>query len=291
MAWPPAAAVAAPGLPRLLPAAALDLAGHVRVHGPLRYAGAPGGLIEEIRAAGLTGRGGAAFPVAVKMAAVADQPGRAGVAGNGAEGEPASHKDRHLLWLAPHLVLDGLQLAAEAVGARRAILYVHRHDQLHRLLVTALAERSAAGVTTRSRPRSWPPRRGSWPARNPRWPAGSAAGSPCPRSSGPRCSSAASAARPPWCRTSSRWPMIALIVWSSARLTCQACTAVEPGACWSPRTGPTAPARSWRYRSARRWPRCSSWAASPPRRCWPAAITGHGSRPRRPRRCRWPMPR
>ena len=67
------------------------------------------------------------------------------MAGNGAEGEPASHKDRHLLWLAPHLVLDGLQLAAEAVGARRAILYVHRHEQLLRLLRHALAERSAAG--------------------------------------------------------------------------------------------------------------------------------------------------
>jgi len=145
MAWPPAAAVAAPGLPRLLPAAALDLAGHVRAHGPLPYARAPGALIEEIRGAGLTGRGGAGFPAAAKMTAVAGRGGRAVVAGNGAEGEPASRKDRHLLWLAPHLVLDGLQLAAEAVGARRACLYVHRHDQLLRLLDHALAERSAAG--------------------------------------------------------------------------------------------------------------------------------------------------
>ena len=105
----------------------------------------PRGLIEEIRTAGLTGRGGAGFPVAVKMTAVAGGRGRAVVVGNGAEGEPASHKDRHLLWLAPHLVLDGLQLAAAAVGARRAYLYVHRHDQLLRLLGHALAERSAAG--------------------------------------------------------------------------------------------------------------------------------------------------
>ena len=44
------------------------------------------------------------------------------VVGNGAEGEPASGKDQSLLWVSPHLVLDGLQLAAEAVGARRAIL-------------------------------------------------------------------------------------------------------------------------------------------------------------------------
>ena len=145
MAWPPAAAVAAPGLPRLLPASALDLAGHLQAYGPPHCNGAPGGLIEEIRVAGLTGRGGAGFPVAVKMTAVAGRGGRAVVVGNGAEGEPASRKDRHLLWLAPHLVLDGLQLAAEAVGARRAILYVHRHEQLLHLLRHALAERSAAG--------------------------------------------------------------------------------------------------------------------------------------------------
>jgi Respiratory-chain NADH dehydrogenase 51 Kd subunit len=45
--------------------------------------------------------------------------------GNGAGSEPASRKDKQLLWTAPHLVLDGLQLAAEAVGTTRAYLYVH----------------------------------------------------------------------------------------------------------------------------------------------------------------------
>ena len=145
MAWPQPTAITAPGLPRLLPPGALDLAGHVGVYGPLPYRGAPRALIEEIRDAGLTGRGGAGFPAAVKMAAVADHKGRPVVVGNGAEGEPASHKDRHLLWLAPHLVLDGLQLAADAVGARRAYLYVHGHDWLLRGLGHALAERSAAG--------------------------------------------------------------------------------------------------------------------------------------------------
>ncbi len=150
MAWPmQAGATASPGLHRLLPPSrrqpGADLAGHVRAHGPLPYYGAAGGLIAEIRSARLTGRGGAGFPVAVKMTAVADSRGRAVVVGNGAEGEPASRKDKQLLWLSPHLVLDGLQLAAETVGARRAYLYVHRDDRLHRLLADALAERSAAG--------------------------------------------------------------------------------------------------------------------------------------------------
>jgi NADH:ubiquinone oxidoreductase subunit F (NADH-binding) len=148
---PGAAGSGAGVLPRLLPAGreAAGLARHAHTHGPLPYRGAPWHLIGEIDAAGLTGRGGAAFPTAKKMAAVA-AGGRRGrmrpvVVGNGAEGEPASSKDKHLLWLSPHLVLDGIQLAAEAVGARRAYLYVHRDDRLHDRLREAIAERSAAG--------------------------------------------------------------------------------------------------------------------------------------------------
>ena len=118
------------GLPRLLPPPGHhgDLASHLRIHGPVPYRGSARALIPEVRAAGLTGRGGAAFPAHHKLETVAAaRPGRAVVVGNGAEGEPASHKDQALLHLAPHLVLDGLQLAAEAVGAGRVVLYV-RHD-------------------------------------------------------------------------------------------------------------------------------------------------------------------
>jgi NADH:ubiquinone oxidoreductase subunit F (NADH-binding) len=81
-------------------------------------------LIELLRAAGLTGRGGAGFPVWRKVAAVA-QSGRAPVViGNGAEGEPASGKDRTLLVHQPDLILDGLRIVAGALGARGTHLYL-----------------------------------------------------------------------------------------------------------------------------------------------------------------------
>jgi len=136
------------GLPRLLPAGGqpMGLAAHLQVHGHTPYRGGPGMLIHTIESAGLTGRGGAAFPVHRKLAAVAAQKGAPVVVGNGAEGEPASDKDKSLLWACPHLVLDGLQLAAEAVGAKRVHLYVHREPALVQRLESAIAERAAAGL-------------------------------------------------------------------------------------------------------------------------------------------------
>jgi len=139
---------AASHLPRLLSAtgAPMDLLAHLKVHGDTPYRGGPRMLIHTIESAGLTGRGGAAFPTHRKLTAVADQKGFPVVVGNGAEGEPASDKDKLLLWSSPHLVLDGLQLAAEAVGARRVHLYVHRHPELLQRLRSALAERATAGL-------------------------------------------------------------------------------------------------------------------------------------------------
>ncbi len=127
-----------------------DLRTHLAVHGPLPYRGSPRLLIDTVGAAGLTGRGGAAFPVAGKLAAVAGAGARAVVVANGAEGEPASGKGTLLLRTSPHLVLDGIQLAAEAVNATQAFLCTH-HD--HMAGRTDTPSRAAASRPGRARHR------------------------------------------------------------------------------------------------------------------------------------------
>jgi NADH:ubiquinone oxidoreductase subunit F (NADH-binding) len=130
------------------------LAEHAAVHGPLadirrRDAGK---LIDLVEQAGLLGHGGAAFPAARKMRAVAARRGSKVVVANGTEGEPASKKDRVLCRKAPHLVLDGAALAATAVGAREAIVAICEHDvRSLESLSRALAERRAAGLKNQPR--------------------------------------------------------------------------------------------------------------------------------------------
>src|SRR5579859_3855107 len=104
-------------------------------------------LIDVVERSGLTGRGGAGFPTGRKLRAVAEGQGPAVVIANGSEGEPASRKDRLLLRHAPHLVLDGISLAAFAVGASEAYLVVHdRHARLAATLDAAVKARQVAGI-------------------------------------------------------------------------------------------------------------------------------------------------
>ncbi len=124
-ALPPVAAAPAahPPVDRgLLAAPGPSLAEHLATHGPLPVADV-GALAA---AATLTGRGGAAFPTAVKVRSVAEESARCRrtpvVVANGAEGEPAARKDRTLLGCAPHLVLDGLVLAGRTLGAGTLVL-------------------------------------------------------------------------------------------------------------------------------------------------------------------------
>ncbi len=116
-----------PGIePRLLRHGAEDYADY-RDSGGYRPLDDVDHLLSQVDLSGVLGRGGAAFPLAVKLKTVRDNGRRAGgavVVANGEEGEPASVKDRWLLRHRPHLVLDGLRLAARMVSAERAHVYV-----------------------------------------------------------------------------------------------------------------------------------------------------------------------
>jgi NADH:ubiquinone oxidoreductase subunit F (NADH-binding) len=112
---------------------------HMARYGPLR---SDRDLIGAAAASGLTGRGGGAFPTGRKLQAVAGERGRPVVVVNGAEGEPASKKDKALLGAVPHLVLDGAIAAASALGAREVVVAVSREARAERsVLAAALNER------------------------------------------------------------------------------------------------------------------------------------------------------
>mgnify|MGYP003707209763 CR=1 FL=1 len=116
-----------------------DLATHRHRHGPQHHR-----TLEQLAAEAarvrLLGRGGAGFPVSTKLLAV-PAGRRTQVVVNGSESEPASRKDRTLMTLAPHLVLDGALIVARALGTRHVTFAVH--DQgAHASLRAALEERA-----------------------------------------------------------------------------------------------------------------------------------------------------
>lgn len=126
------------------------LAAHRDRYGPVSPASSA--ELAQVAARGqLRGRGGAGFPFAEKITAVSAALGRgprrrAVVVVNAAEGEPLSSKDEALLGCAPHRVLDGAALSAQAVRARGVHVVVGRdRPQAQAALARAVEERRAAG--------------------------------------------------------------------------------------------------------------------------------------------------
>ena len=125
-----------------------DLEAHRLLLGPRRSgAGPTERLLDALDQVHLTGRGGGHFPTAAKWRSVRDAGAAVTVVANGAEGEPGSAKDAVLLQTRPHLVLDGLVSAMEAVGADEGVVWLHDGAwATARSVSRALSERSAAGV-------------------------------------------------------------------------------------------------------------------------------------------------
>jgi NADH-quinone oxidoreductase subunit F len=108
----------------------------------------PQAVVTEVKEAGLMGRGGAAFPTGVKWEAVFSSPAEIKyVICNGDEAEPGSFKDRILLEKDPHRMLEGLLIAAYAVGSRYGYIYVRgEYGPAREAVEAAVAEARAAGL-------------------------------------------------------------------------------------------------------------------------------------------------
>ena len=107
----------------------------------------PAAIVAEVKASGLRGRGGAGFATGVKWSFInRGAPGEKYVVVNADESEPGTAKDRYILENSPHMVLEGILIAAYAIGANQAWVYIRgEYDGPHRMLVEAIAEARAKG--------------------------------------------------------------------------------------------------------------------------------------------------
>lgn len=109
------------------------------------------GVIEELVASGLRGRGGAGFPTGVKWRSIAAGGSGVGerfVVANGAEGEPGTFKDRAMLRHNPYALIEGVLIAAFTLGARRAFIALKASFETEAAAVIGAAEEFAsAGLT------------------------------------------------------------------------------------------------------------------------------------------------
>jgi NADH:ubiquinone oxidoreductase subunit F (NADH-binding) len=107
----------------------------------------PEDVIKEISNAGLRGRGGAGFPTGKKWSFTRESAAQPHyLVMNGGEDEPGSKKDRVLMETLPHLVIEGVILAAYATGTSKAYLYINaNYEPAIKSITDALAEAKGAG--------------------------------------------------------------------------------------------------------------------------------------------------
>jgi NADH-quinone oxidoreductase subunit F len=107
----------------------------------------PAAITNEVKASGLRGRGGAGFATGVKWSFIKrDAPGEKYVVVNADESEPGTSKDRYIMENSPHMLLEGIMIAAYAIGANQAWVYIRgEYDGPYRMLVEAIDEARAKG--------------------------------------------------------------------------------------------------------------------------------------------------
>lgn len=107
----------------------------------------PQDVINEVKASGLLGRGGAAFPTGLKMQMVYDAAGDIKyVVCNADEGEPGTFKDRYLMEGDPYQLIEGIIIAGYAVGAKKGYIYIRgEYDRAIELIDNAIQRTRDAG--------------------------------------------------------------------------------------------------------------------------------------------------
>lgn len=108
----------------------------------------PAQVIDEVKKSSLRGRGGAGFPTGLKWSFMPkDFKGDKYIVCNTDEGEPGTFKDRDILRYNPHSVIEGMVIAAYAVGAVRGYNYIHGEIwDIYQRFEEALDEARAAGL-------------------------------------------------------------------------------------------------------------------------------------------------
>jgi formate dehydrogenase len=128
-------------------AAYLAEGGYETLQGLRAGNGTPDEVQEKVLASGLRGLGGAGFPSGKKWSFVRGYPGARYLAVNGDEGEPGTFKDRYYLERVPHLFLEGMLIAAWAVEAETAFIYMRdEYPAVLEILRKEIAALEAAGI-------------------------------------------------------------------------------------------------------------------------------------------------
>lgn len=112
----------------------------------------PEAVVEEVKASGLRGRGGAGFPTGMKWSFLAKPEGiERYLVCNADESEPGTFKDRYLMSYIPHLLIEGMIVSSFALGARNSYIYVRGEMMPQiRILERAIAEAKSAGFLGRN---------------------------------------------------------------------------------------------------------------------------------------------
>jgi NADH-quinone oxidoreductase subunit F len=108
----------------------------------------PQDVVAELKVAGLVGRGGAAFPTGIKWEGAAKGAGQPKyIVCNADESEPGTFKDRILMEEDPHRTIEGMIIAAHAVGASQGYVYVRgEYPHAFKVMSEAVAEARQAGI-------------------------------------------------------------------------------------------------------------------------------------------------